>query len=104
AGWGCEVAVARSLAEVEALAATAHATRPEIVLADCHLDGGDTGIEAVRALRRQAGRELPGIIITADRTQAIAEAAAELGCELLLKPVKPAALRALMQHLLAHPR
>ena len=34
-------------------------------------------------------------------TPAIADAANEFDCELLLKPVKPAELRALMLHLLA---
>ena len=46
-------------------------------------------------------RRIPAIIITADRSPAIADAARELDCELLLKPVKPAELRALMLHLLA---
>jgi hypothetical protein len=45
---------------------------------------------------------VPAIVITADRAAAVADAVRTLNCELLLKPVKPAALRALMQHLLSH--
>jgi CheY-like chemotaxis protein len=75
---------------------------PDIILADYHLDDGHNGIEAVRALRMRAGHAVPAIIITADRAPAVADAARSLGCELLLKPVKPAELRALMLHLLAH--
>ncbi len=54
----------------------------------------------MRALRLAAGHAIPAIIITADRSPVIADAARERECELLLKPVKPAELRALMQHLL----
>ena len=52
-------------------------------------------------LRIAFGAAIPAVIITADRSPAIAEAAREMGCEILLKPVKPAELRALMLHLLA---
>ena len=75
--------------------------RPDIILADYHLDDGRNGLDAVHALRLAAGVAIPAIVITADRSPAIADAARELDCELLLKPVKPAELRALMLHLLA---
>ncbi len=54
-----------------------------------------------RCASRLAIADLPAIIITADRSPAVADEARELDCELLLKPVKPAELRALMLHLLA---
>jgi len=97
--WGCRVRSARSL---EGLARAEGAQRmPDVILADYHLDERRNGLEAVHALRRAAGAAIPAIVITADRTAEIADAAREMDCEVLLKPVKPARLRALMLHLLA---
>lgn len=56
-------------------------------------------MEAVVQLRWRFGRELPAILITADRTQAVRAEAADKGIDLLNKPVKPAALRALLSRL-----
>jgi CheY-like chemotaxis protein len=72
-----------------------------MILADYHLDDGRNGLEAVALLRQRAGSVVPAVVITADRAPAVADAVRALDCELLLKPVKPAALRALMQHLLS---
>jgi signal transduction histidine kinase len=98
--WDCDIISGRGLADLAA-PPDGENLRPDIILADYHLDEGRHGIDAVRAIRGAAGRAIPAIIITADRTPAIADAAGELDCELLLKPVKPAELRALMLHLLA---
>ncbi len=91
-GWGCEVATAGDLPG--ALAALAQA-RPEAILADYHLDDGN-GLDAIAALRESAGFAVPAVLLTADRTLAVRDAAAALGVHMLGKPVKPAALRALL--------
>ncbi|MDP1639746.1 MAG: hybrid sensor histidine kinase/response regulator [Hyphomicrobium sp.] len=98
--WDCDVRGGRSL---EALVARSDTDdfRPDIILADYQLDDGRNGLDAMHALRLAMGASIPAIVITADRSSAIADAARELDCELLLKPVKPAQLRALMLHLLA---
>ena len=92
---------ARAISPASSRAAAPTASGPIIILADYHLDYGSNGLDAVHALRVASGVAIPAIIITADRTPAIADAAREMGCEILLKPVKPAELRALMLHLLA---
>jgi DNA-binding response OmpR family regulator len=97
--WDCDVYAARSIAGLGG--ADAEGFQPDIILADYHLDDGRNGLEAVALLRRRAGSTVPAIVITADRAAAVADAVRALNCELLLKPVKPAALRALMQHLLS---
>lgn len=79
---------------------TSPAAPPDIVLADYHLDNGERGLEAVRRLREMHGAALPAVVITADHSAAITEEARAAGCEILRKPVRPAELRALMQHLL----
>ncbi|MDH4982314.1 hybrid sensor histidine kinase/response regulator [Hyphomicrobium sp. D-2] len=96
--WGCEVISARSLVELQKASAP---HRHDIILADYHLDDQRTGLDAVRALRAASGREIPAIVITADHTEGIANAARSFNCELMLKPAKPAKLRALMVHLLS---
>jgi len=92
-GWGCEVIKAPDLAI--ALAAIAESrTVPNGLLIDYHLDEGN-GIEAIVALRARCG-DLPAILITADRSPAVREQARAEGIQLLHKPIKPAALRALL--------
>jgi CheY-like chemotaxis protein/two-component sensor histidine kinase len=92
-GWGCEVLKAPDLAF--ALAAISEsALMPNGLLVDYHLDNGN-GIEAITALRRRYG-DLPAILITADRSPAVREQAREEGIQVLHKPIKPAALRALL--------
>lgn len=97
--WSCIVAAARGLDELLAVAET-RAKAPDIILADYHLDGGRTGIEAIRALRRRFGWDIPAIVITADYGDEVAGQIAAASAERMLKPVKPAELRALMTHIL----
>lgn len=97
--WGCEVLVATSYEEaLQALDGKA----PEVILADYHLDHGRTGCEAVRGLREHFRRELPALMITADRSDDCRRALQRLGMPLLNKPVKPGKLRATLSVLLSH--
>jgi CheY-like chemotaxis protein len=93
-GWGCTVLAAASAHE--ALAALRGAVEPpDVIIADYHLDEGD-GLDAVVALRWKLGRDLPAILLTADRSPAVRDAALAKGVHVLNKPLKPAALRALL--------
>jgi signal transduction histidine kinase len=98
--WECEARLVRGIAEIEELLA-ADSFRPDVLLADYHLDGGACGLDAVKKLRDACGNDLPAVVITADHSAEIADKARHAGCEILLKPVKPAELRALMRHLVA---
>jgi CheY-like chemotaxis protein len=91
-GWGCAVATA---ADLPGALAALDAAVPEAILADYHLDDGN-GLDAIAALREAAGRPLPAVLLTADRTLAVRDAAAAMEVHVLGKPVKPAALRALL--------
>lgn len=97
--WSCQIRLAGGLQDIAALMSDATG-RPDIVLADYHLDFGDSGLTAVQSLRAFYGAGLPAIIITADHSDAIADEVRLADGELLRKPVRPAELRALMQHLL----
>ena len=95
-GWGCRVATAASHAE--ALDEVARAARlPDLVLADLHLGEGPDGLDVVEALRRAWGRAVPAALVTADREPTLRVRARARQVEVLHKPVKPAALRALLR-------
>lgn len=94
-GWGCTVVTAA--AQDEALDKVRQAGRlPDLVLADLHLDRED-GLQVVRALRATWGRPVPAALVTADRDPTLRLRARARQVELLHKPVKPAALRALLR-------
>ena len=96
-GWGCEVVTADSLAAVEDLLARP-LVAPHAILADYHLDDG-TGIEAIARVREGCGADIPGLLITADRSAEV-RALAE-GNDILVqnKPVRPASMRAWLTRL-----
>ncbi len=92
--WQCHVAIARDRAEVEAV--LEEGFRPQLVLVDYHLDDGDTGLELVVWLREHLAREVPGVVISADGRSELITNIRLAGLDYLPKPVKPAALRALI--------
>ena len=98
--WGCVTRTASSLSEMAAVLHAEPDFVPSIVLADYHLDRGETGLAAVINLRAAFGAMLPAIIITADYSDIVTGASYGARCEVLRKPVRPAELRALMQFLL----
>jgi Na+/proline symporter/signal transduction histidine kinase len=93
-GWGCRVLKAPDLAAAIDAVAEAQASLNGLLI-DFHLDKGN-GIEAIVELRRRFGSDLPAILITADRSPAVRDEARAHAVQVLNKPVKPAALRALM--------
>ncbi len=93
-GWGCGVVKAANLAEASAAIDTG-GLEPDGLLVDYHLDR-DNGLAVIAALRRRLGRPLPAILITADRSAHVREAARNAEVHLLNKPIKPASLRALI--------
>jgi CheY-like chemotaxis protein len=93
-GWGCRVLQAVDLAAALA-AIAASGCEPDGLLVDYHLDA-DNGLDAIAELRARYGRELPAILLTADRSLKVRDEARTAGAHVLNKPVKPASLRALM--------
>jgi Na+/proline symporter/signal transduction histidine kinase/CheY-like chemotaxis protein len=90
AEWGHEVVTAR--APSEAAAALAGRT-PDVIVVDYHLDGARSGLDVLDDLRRDLGAAIPALLVTADRSEEVRRQADERDCEVLLKPVRPAALR-----------
>jgi len=92
-GWGCRVRTASDMLIPDN--SLLSGDRPDLILADYHLDQ-ENGLAAVRRLRRVWDAEIPAVLITADRTSEVRAAAEAMGLSVLNKPVKPAALRALL--------
>lgn len=96
--WGCQVWTARNRDECAAL--LSDGVRPQLALVDYHLDDGETGTDLMAWLRTRLGEPVPGVVISADgRPETVAQVHAA-GLDYLAKPVKPAALRALLSRYL----
>lgn len=93
--WGCQVHPFSSQAEVMAQISSLN---PDIILADYHLDH-ENGLEVIATVRAATNRDLPASLITADRSAAVRNSASSLDITVLNKPLKPAALRALLTQL-----
>ena len=65
-----------------------------------HEHDGD-GLEAITKIRRRFQSPIPALLVTADRSAEVRDAAQSLEVEILHKPVKPAPLRALLVRHLA---
>ena len=92
--WGAVVLVATNIAE----SMQACPTPPDLLLVDYHLDASETGTQAASQLQEKWGRKVPGVLITANRSEGIRDAASDLGLYYLPKPVKPLALKRLLKN------
>ena len=97
-GWGCDVLAATDYGEAVRLFAGGE--RPDVILADYHLDDGETGDRVVARLQAHFAAAIPAAMISADRGEALKTKLAASGMPLLNKPVKPAQLRALLRTML----
>jgi CheY-like chemotaxis protein len=68
---------------------------PDLILADYHLDG-ENGLDAIAAMRAAFGQDLAAVLITADRSQEVRNAAEAMDVPVINKPLKPAVLRTMM--------
>jgi len=92
--WGCQVWTASNRTECEAL--LNEDVHPQLVLVDYHLDHGETGCDLMAWLRMRLGEPVPGVVISADGRPELIATIHAAGLDYLSKPVKPAALRAMM--------
>jgi CheY-like chemotaxis protein len=90
-GWGCSVDTFAGSGDLKG--SVMH--RPDIVLADYHLDG-ETGLDAIVKLRAIHGQDMPAVLVTADRSSEVRATAGRLDVPVINKPLKPAVLRSMM--------
>ncbi|HEX4584887.1 MAG TPA: NahK/ErcS family hybrid sensor histidine kinase/response regulator [Burkholderiaceae bacterium] len=98
--WGCETVAVRDRESAIGWAMKREAV-PDLLLVDYHLDRGISGLDLAEEMQSLWGTRVPSIVITADHTLDAHTAATAHGCRVLRKPVKPAALRAVMNSMLA---
>jgi len=91
---GARVSTARDRQQLSAFFEAGR--HPDIVLADYHLGGGDTGLDAVLAVREAVAPGMPCVIISADDSDVVRERARAVGFRFLPKPVNATRLRALV--------
>lgn len=95
--WGCDVVTADSLvAAINQLEEREFV--PELVLSDLRLRDDENGIVAIDGVREVFGESIPGILITGDTDPERIKLVKQSEYELLLKPVRPAHLRSVIQH------
>ncbi|MGH8444896.1 MAG: ATP-binding response regulator, partial [Solimonas sp.] len=94
--WGCEVTLAADADE----ALSSSAPAPDLLLLDDRL-GERRGPDSLPALFAKWGGPVPVIVIAAEHDPAFAAAQREAGRAFLAKPIRPAALRALITRLVA---
>tara|TARA_R110001583_G_scaffold195551_1_gene376005 strand:+ start:15496 stop:17607 length:2112 start_codon:yes stop_codon:yes gene_type:complete len=97
--WGCKVFSAGSVNEVMQFIEEVKVTPPDIIIADNRLPGRVEGIEIAARIQFIIGHPIPVIVVTGDMTDEKLRDNSGLRYKLLVKPVKPAKLRALITHL-----
>ena len=96
-GWGATVVSMPSVGAARTWAETAPAEQaPTLVIADYRLEQGETGVNAIIALRRRFGSALPAIVVTGSSMTGHDKEAVEQDFHLLIKPVLPNKLRAMI--------
>jgi CheY-like chemotaxis protein len=93
--WGWHVHAARNTEQ--ALAAP---WRPDLHILDFHLDGGRTGLDVWQQLRARHA-DVPTVMLTADRDGELRQRLLDIGIGVLYKPLKPLALRQMLQRVVA---
>ena len=96
--WGCSVMLAEN--QLQAVEQIRKNGRPGMVLVDYHLSDQSNGLDVMEHLDRVLEAKLPAIVITADRSPELEEKVRSQNYGLLRKPIRPAALRALMTNML----
>ena len=103
AGWGAGIVSLESMAAVRVWAAASdpEVVRPSLIIADYRLEHGETGVFAIRAIRERFGQEVPAIVVTGSSMTGHDKEALEQNFHLLIKPVLPNKLRAMIAFKLA---
>ncbi|MBC7974565.1 MAG: hybrid sensor histidine kinase/response regulator [Myxococcales bacterium] len=98
AGWGARIVSFASVVDARAWsdAQDPTQTRPSLIIADYRLGHGETGVGAILGLRARFGAALPAIVVTGSSMTGHDKEALEHDFHLLIKPVLPNKLRAMI--------
>jgi signal transduction histidine kinase len=97
-GWGAEIAAFDSVAESVqwAQACDPAVTKPDLLIVDYRLEEGRTGVDAIHLLRERFGAAVPAILVTGSTMTGHDKEAQAHDFHLLIKPVVPNKLRAMI--------
>ena len=97
-GWGAEIVSFDSVAESTHWAQGVDLTRvrPDLLIVDYRLEEGRTGVDAIHALRERFGAQVPAILVTGSTMTGHEKEAQAHDFHLLIKPVVPNKLRAMI--------
>lgn len=103
-GWGAHVHSFDSSASFMRWAVTSHTTvTPDLVVVDYWLESGVNGVDTLAAVREQFGADIPAILVSAS-TLSLHEIHSRIErVHVLIKPVAPVKLRALITHTIGQP-
>jgi two-component system, sensor histidine kinase len=97
AAWGAEVTSFEDIGSLQQGLAAAELAAPDLLIVDYRLPEGRTGVDALALLRaRWPERTLPAIVITGSSLGGHEDEAAKHDFHLLIKPVLPNKLRAMI--------
>jgi two-component system, sensor histidine kinase len=97
--WGADVAAFDSFqacADWVAAGGERPAVKPDLLIVDFRLESGHTGLEVIETMRARFGRSLPAVIVTGSLMSNQEGEAHAHDFHLLLKPVVPTKLRAMI--------
>jgi signal transduction histidine kinase len=97
-GWGAAIESFDSVAESArwAQACDLAVVKPDLLIVDYRLEEGRTGVDAIRALRERFGAAVPAILVTGSTMTGHDKEAQTHDFHLLIKPVVPNKLRAMI--------
>ena len=97
-GWGASILAFESVAACKAWVQTAHGStpRPDLMIVDYRLENGLTGADALALVRERFDEDLPAIVITGSTMSELEFEAQQKNFHLLIKPVVPNKLRAMI--------
>ena len=97
-GWGASIASFESVAASAAWAAASDPdiVKPDLLIVDYRLEDGLNGVDAIKALRARFGAAVPAILVTGSTMTGHEMDAQTHNFHLLIKPVVPNKLRAMI--------
>ncbi|WP_135078722.1 response regulator [Terasakiella sp. SH-1] len=75
--------------------------RPDVIIADYRLREGETGLDAILAVRKKLYSTLPAVVLSGDTAPDLIRTMEQHGLALLNKPLMPKELRETLSRLLS---
>ncbi len=96
--WGASLATFQSVAACKdwLRSAQSEQVQPDLLIVDLRLEEGRTGVEVITALRTHFNRKIPAIVVTGSTMTGHEQEAQDLDFHVLIKPVLPNKLRAMI--------